>query len=219
MRLLFIFLLCIVSSVSFAQTKKIAFKSHSGSNENFSIALEDNLFDMDESNFGLGPLREITTRTLDSVKYVSKSMSILVISRYTTEERSPMKGTPVFQGLTKDTVYSHPLFSHKHSLDSIKSILKSQKTYDNPVEKIVFVGFDNKKGKKAKRYELLLPAGVDNKNNDNSNNLITADKQIVPFGTSVILIVAGIIILSLLSGLVAWKYAQSRQVTPLLSAS
>ncbi|MBK8953484.1 MAG: hypothetical protein IPM85_15695 [Chitinophagaceae bacterium] len=46
-------------SAVIAQTKKIAFKSHSGSAENFSIAFEENLFDMEFSNFGMAPQREV----------------------------------------------------------------------------------------------------------------------------------------------------------------
>ena len=91
--------------------------------------------------------------------------------------------------------------------------------YDNPVNKIVFVGFDNKKNRKAKRNALPAPVITENNNNGSSNNLIPVDKQIIPFGTSVLLIVVGIIVLSLLAGLVAWKYAACRPATSLLSAS
>ena len=219
MRQLFFFLLCAVTSVSFAQTKKIAFKSHSGNNANFSIALEEKMFYMDESNFGLGPLREVTTRSLDSVIYISKSMTVLVISTYLTQERSPIKANPSFEGSVKDTVYNHPLFSQKHSLDSIKSVLKRDNQYEQSAKATVFIGFDNKKSKKIKRNELLIPAGTKKDNNGNDNNFIPVERTAVPFGTSVVAIVTGIIVLSLLSGLAAWKYAASRQATSLLTGS
>jgi hypothetical protein len=35
------------------------------------------------------------------------------------------------------------LFSKRHSLDSIKKVIKAQYHFKNPVEKTIFVGFDN----------------------------------------------------------------------------
>ncbi|MBK8300597.1 MAG: hypothetical protein IPK90_09175 [Chitinophagaceae bacterium] len=55
MRHLFLLLLFAVTASSFAQTKKIAFKSHSGSDENFAIALENNLFGMENSILVMHP--------------------------------------------------------------------------------------------------------------------------------------------------------------------
>ena len=217
MRQLFIFLLFTATTASIAQTKKIAFKSHSGSNENFSIALEDNLFDMGESNFGLPSTKEIFTKTLDSVICLADNITVLVITNYSTET-SPLKGRPVNNGSVNDTVYNHPLFSQKHSLDSIRSVLKSRNEYQNPVQKIIFVGFDNKKAKKVKRNELLVPIVINN-NSDGGYNAVSVNTQSAPFDTSVVWIVGAIVILSLLSGFVAWKYAESREATPLLSAS
>lgn len=217
MRPLFISLLCTVTAVSFAQTKKIAFKSHSGSDKNFSIALENNLFNMDESNFGLPSPKVVFTKTLDSVICLADNITVLVITNYSTET-FPLKGKPVKAGSAYDTVYNHPLFSQKHSLDSIRRVLKIQNEYQNLVQKIVFVGFDNKKPKKAKRNELLLPVLVNNNSSDNNNYSAPDRNEYAPFDTSVVCIVGAILILSLLSGFVAWKYAQFRQATALLSA-
>lgn len=60
----------LISSVGFSQTKKIAFKSHSGNSANYSFALRNNLFDMNCSNFGQAP-RFIKTAKLDSVIFIS----------------------------------------------------------------------------------------------------------------------------------------------------
>ena len=38
---------------------------------------------------------------------------------------------------------NHPLFSHQHSLDSIKSVLALQYNFQNSIDSVVFVGFDN----------------------------------------------------------------------------
>ena len=82
MKHFFILLLIATSASLSAQTKKIAFKSHSGSAENFAIALENGLFDMDGSDFGQAPDREIRSAQLDSVIFVSDSVTLLVTSVY-----------------------------------------------------------------------------------------------------------------------------------------
>ena len=58
----------------------------------------------------------------------------------------------------------HPLFTKKHCLDSIRVTVKEQKQYSNPVNKTVFVGYDNKNDKKN---FLPLAEGISN-NNDQS---------------------------------------------------
>lgn len=135
----------ILASISLqAQTKKIAFKSHSGSAENFATALADNLFDMENSDFGAAPERTIRTAQLDSVIYVSDSISYLVTTTWCTEWRSRKKdddSTLWYPG--RQMVFKHPLFSKKHSLDSIKNVIKQNYYFKNPVEKVVFIGFDN----------------------------------------------------------------------------
>lgn len=111
-----------------AQTKLIAFKSHSGSAENFSAALDNNLFDMEASNFGLPP-----SVTLDSVILIKKSVAVLISSREGIPNRPPQK----------DTVRSKSLFNKKVSLDSIKNNLHRFIQFTNPVDSVKFIGFDN----------------------------------------------------------------------------
>jgi len=140
--------LLLISVAVLAQTKKIAFKSHSGNTENFSLALENGLFDMDNSNFGHAPQREVVTAQLDSVIYVSDTMAILVTSEYCTRtNRSTSKpvSNPNLWKAGRETVYNHPLFSRRHSLDSIKKVIKEQYHFQNQVEKVVFVGLTTKK--------------------------------------------------------------------------
>lgn len=77
---LFIALLSLVSSSLLAQIKEIAFKSHSGNMMNFKITLstgpggENELFDSDNSNFGLPVPTDVKTYKLDSVIYVSDTV-------------------------------------------------------------------------------------------------------------------------------------------------
>ena len=178
-----------------AQTKKIAFKSHSGSAENFSIALENNLFDMGNSNFGHAPDRTVRTAQLDSVIFVSDTLAILVTSEYCSRE-SRSSGIP--KGSTRwragrEPVYSHPLFSRKHSLDSIRTVVKEQYNFQNQVDKVVFVGYDNKKTKTKK--------------NKNKNNMVAplvtepGDNNQSPFGPAFIVMASLVVFLSLVAGL------------------
>ena len=190
MRQLFIVILISISTSLLAQTKEIAFKSHSGNMANFNIALNNGLFNSEESNFGL-PSEKITYR-LDSVIYLSDSVSVLV----TTEYRQPFNGkgnSAKRWGMKKDTLYKDPLFGRKHSLDSIKTILKTGGQYVNPVNKMVFIGFDNKKSKK----NIILPVSF--KNDDNNN---------LPFDRKIFLMLGAILVLSLLGGWFSWKYCQ-----------
>jgi hypothetical protein len=128
-----------------SQTKKIAFKSHSGNMVNFEDAFATNLFYMGNSNFGAAPVRDIIDAQLDSVIFICDTAAIMVTSQYC---RKRDRVTRVQQKQTlwnagKDYVYHHPLFSRKHSLDSIKQVLQLQYYFKNPISKVVFVGYDN----------------------------------------------------------------------------
>lgn len=167
------FLLIVAFATSFmaqAQTKKIAFKSHSGSMTNFSAALENDLFETDNSNFGMAPVRDIITAQLDSVIFICDTMAILVTSEYCTKtDRRTQKKPIVDSKLWKagrEVAIDHPLFSRQHSLDSIKSVIAEKYNFKNPIDKVIFVGYDNKKPKekktkKKKTNELIVSAASD----------------------------------------------------------
>lgn len=198
MKKLISLLLCIVCITANAQTKRIAFKSHSGNMANFNTALENNLFDMDNSNFGAAPQRDIVSARLDSLIFVSDSVAILVTSEYCTRtERSTARqlGKPRLWKAGRELVYSHPLFSRNHSLDSIKQVITSQYHFKNTVNNVVFVGYDNKKKKYKPEQNMLLPVLNNPPGNDNP-----------PFDAQVLWITGLIILLSLLGGLLSWKY-------------
>ena len=119
MRFLLIFLLLTGNLFLSAQTKKIAFKSHSGSIENFQLALNNELFNMDNSNFGRGPEPEVVSAELDSIIFVSDSVAVMVTSQHCKVWYKPSEKATLWKA-GKDTLINHPLFSHKHSLDSIR---------------------------------------------------------------------------------------------------
>lgn len=156
MQKILILVISLTYATSQAQTKIIAHKSHSGSNAEFNLALENNLFDIDEDNLGMAPERyEIKKRNLhpqlDSVIYVSETKAIVVTSTVCVSENvynSTETRHEVWKP-GKEIAMNHPLFKNQHSLDSIKSVLKNQYGFENPIDDVVFVGYDNDQPKKA----------------------------------------------------------------------
>ena len=65
---------CLFSISSYAQTKLISYRSHSGSNAHFRTAVEKNMFDIGHSNFGIVEMEKI-----DSV--VMESKNRIIVSR------------------------------------------------------------------------------------------------------------------------------------------
>ena len=156
MRRMSLFFCGLFSMISFSQTKLISHKSHSGTNENFRIALEENLFDIGDSNLGDVPYREVKNAQLDTVIYISKGKSIMITSEFCKIENrynriNEDKSLREFWKKGTDTVFNHPLFSKRHSLDSIKNVLKQQFHFKNDIDKVIFIGFDNKSRKHPKK--------------------------------------------------------------------
>lgn len=190
MRQIVICFFSLISTSLLAQTKEIAFKSHSGNMANFNIVLNNELFDSEESNFGLPEVKK--TYRLDSVIFLSDSVSVLVKREYSQPNIGPMNTSKPGE-VKRDTVFKDPLFTRKHSLDSIKNVLKAGGQYVNPVNKTVFIGFDNKKNKKNN----ILPVSFRNDDNNNS-----------PVDGNLLLMLGTILVLSLLGGWLSWKYYQ-----------
>lgn len=189
------------STALLAQTKKIAFESHSGNMANFNIALTNDLFDSDESDYGL-PANK-TAYKLDSVIFVSDSVSVLVSKEYKRPWSATSDSLDVFVKVKKDTVYNDPLFSRKYLLDSIKKMVDNRGLYET-TNKTKFVGFDNKKTgvKKTadKPKQELIPFAITNDPPDNHP----------PFDIQLALMLATILLLSLLGGWLSWRFYQPR---------
>lgn len=161
MRRLSLFLCGFFSMISLSQTKLIYHKSHSGTNENFRIALEENLIDIGDSNLGDVPYREVKNAQLDTVIYISKGKSVMITSEYCKIENrydriNEDKSLGKFWKKGTDTVFNHPLFSKRHSLDSIKNVLKQQFHFKNDIDKVIFIGFDNKSQKHPKKKSEIM---------------------------------------------------------------
>lgn len=209
MKTFFIALCSLFITASFAQTKLIAFKSHSGNISNFSVALENDLFSDEGSNFGTPPNRRVFK--LDSVIYISPNKTVLIKKEYLFPWHQNPKDTGELVRVSRDTVYNDPLFSRKHSLDSIRYVLKNGPflDYDNPISKVIFVGYDNKKNKgtnkdsvntdkpKANEVSPIVTTGNDTDNNS-------------PFDAAMAKALAGIFLLALLGGWLSTKFYNLR---------
>lgn len=165
---LFIIHLIFFTNVVFAQTKLIAFKSHSGNMENFKNAYEENLFDLPNDNFGAAPNRWVNEAALDSLIYINDTAVIMVTNNYCMSEFSINYKN---WGPGKDTVYNHPLFCKKHSLDSIKEVLKTSYNFANSMDTVKFIGYDNLKKVKSKRKQKGFINVFFFDNNSNNFNL------------------------------------------------
>jgi hypothetical protein len=187
----------VITACCSAQTRRIAFESHSGNPQHFQLAISNDLFDGDESDFGLPPEKEVKTYKLDSVIYVSDSVSVLVKKEYSRPFNEPKTAAKYVQTV-KDTICNDPLYSNKHGLDQIREQLKKDSFYINwnNLNKVIFVGYDNKKTSKPKSEQIPMIVTPGNPGNNS------------PFDGRIFMIVGLIFTLSLLGGWISWKFYQ-----------
>jgi hypothetical protein len=184
-----------------AQTKKIAWKSHSGSNAYFASAMENELFDLSFSNFGMAPAKIVKNAKLDSVIFISEHKSIMVTSEYCHDR---YENTNTLWRAGRDTVTDHPLFSKQHSLDSIKQTVKRHYYFRNPVDSVKFIGFDNKK--------VPIPPPSSSSQQKNEGAFIPVSGSDTPppsSGNRLPLYICMLALASAFSGLFSWNYHQS----------
>ncbi|MCF8275210.1 MAG: hypothetical protein K9J17_00630 [Flavobacteriales bacterium] len=142
-----ILILVIICTLSHAQTKVIAHKSHSGSNHSFAKAYHHNLFEINDSNFGLGPMPYRIT-LLDTVVAVNDTTTLLRFRAsmdYFTKEKEPDYTDLVeleFESMI-DTIVNDTVFTRKKPLSIIKAIDQHRYPilFRNPIEEVVFIGF------------------------------------------------------------------------------
>jgi hypothetical protein len=211
MRIAFALLLSVTSTSLLAQTKEIAFKSHSGDMKYFNITINNELFDNEDGGYGLPAPTKIKTIKLDTVFYVSDTVSVIVIREFQRNEFQANNAEKLVR-TGKDTLYHDALLGRKHSLDSIKTELIKLGYYSNPIPSVVFIGYDNKKTKeKAKGKAKGKDRSVDKKDNQESENNIFPvatghDGGNAPFDGKLAFMLGTILVLSLLGGWVSWKY-------------
>lgn len=139
-----LFLFTVATTLSVAQTKMISHKSHSGSNTEFKKALSANLFNIGNSNFGMAPERFVRNSKLDTVKLLSPQVAVMVTSEschYEDHNGRPSSSSELWSAGT-DTVYDHPLFNKKNTVEEIKRGLKNDYYFANNINDVVFIGFD-----------------------------------------------------------------------------
>ena len=156
-------------TTSIAQTKLIAFKSHSGSNENFRLAYESNFFDMENSNLGVLIERDVTTASLDTLILISDTVAVMVTSVHITKygRKKPNTGNKWRPG--RDTVYHHPLFSKKNSIRYIKNYLHQYYYFQNPTDSIKFIIHETEVQQQQQEEQSLPAIGFAGGNDNNGN--------------------------------------------------
>jgi hypothetical protein len=185
--LLFAFTIFLFATAS-AQTADIAAKSHGARVDESEI--------IEEADFGLPSDYEERYTRLDSLIYVNDSTVIRVTSVYQTKLRTQPK--PVRLSVARDTVYHSPLYSRRHSLDSLKKELWRDGYSEKYIDSTHYVGYDNKAPKaakppkqKKKKSIVLIPANFN-------------DPE--PPASGAVAIVATALLAALLSVSIAWLY-------------
>jgi hypothetical protein len=169
MKKLILAFLVAFATIGNAQTKLISHKSHSGSNETFALAVENDLFDIGESDFGLWSMEIEDVVKLDSVIYISENKVIRVSSEYTLRYRTGRKQQctkPELTKIRKDTVVIKPKSVRKGlTIKELKTNSDFLKTY-NDTSQTVYNGFDDKsKKEKTKKKKSFVPFTTSNKPN------------------------------------------------------
>lgn len=168
-----ILLFCILSfcfQYGMAQTKLIAHKRHSGRNFNYALASSPD--DIANANFGMHISPSVKNAQLDTLIYIDKERAVMITSEYCSEQFSVKQDDKSLWKAGRDTVYNHPLFSQRHNLESIKKTLKEEYHFKNEIDKVVFIGYDNKKTKKRKSIFSFF-SFFNIENNDSNGNGLT----------------------------------------------
>lgn len=130
MKVLITLITCLYSFVGFAQTKLISYRSHSGSNAHFRTAVEKDLFDIGNSNFGI-----VETEKIDSVIKQSKDRIIVVRKAWGTLGNKIKRDT-----LTSANASDCFAATDAHCL----KLALHAKYYKASVNNISFIGFGRK---------------------------------------------------------------------------
>ena len=165
-------LLLLLSLNIFSQTKKIAYKSHSGNTINY-YAAANPLFESSAPDFGLGPMYKYF---IESVEVLNDSSLVIIrkeqelytidtlpmntivdtiVNWYYMQEVEDYKNSDSIKGAIDRS------FVFENSLDSIEILYKVETTTDS-------VKTDTKKKKKEKR-QIVIPAAPTNNDKDNNN--------------------------------------------------
>ena len=132
-----------------AQTKLIAYKSHSGNTEKFNETISKDLFNSNDSNLGHSPFYYVKNAQLDSVIFIDETKTVIVTSEYCKNLIIERKGN---WNPGKDTLVNNPYFSISN-LNNIKTELKNNFYFENPIDSVIFLKYN----KEDKSYEKIIP--------------------------------------------------------------
>jgi hypothetical protein len=150
--ILFVAAIIGIGSTSFAQTKRIAFKSHSGNEANFKTALAVSLFENEGSNFGIAPERYVTFAHLDTVIFINDTTVELVTSHHSNFVDDYRTSThPDLWKPGHEIVVNHPVFNSEKTIEEMKEIVQKTYHFKNDISKVVFIGEPKAVKKKLER--------------------------------------------------------------------
>ncbi|MDJ1501393.1 hypothetical protein [Xanthocytophaga agilis] len=179
--------ICIFSN---GQTKLIAHKSHSGSVETFGTALKNDFFDLESSNFGEVPYHKRPKHILDSVVFVSDTITVLVCSNKSNSPGNQSEKYAI-------TLSNHPIVSKKHSKKKIKTFLQEEYNFQNSLDSVPFIEY--------KESTTKLPK---NKKKEGSFSLIPQNTNHPPLDSSKLLLVGLVGVLAILTAFISLKWKQ-----------
>ncbi|MEY4521537.1 MAG: hypothetical protein RIT10_722 [Bacteroidota bacterium] len=143
-----------ISSLAMSQTKRIAFKSHSGNETNFKTALAVSLFENEGSNFGIAPQRYVTEAHLDTVIFINDTTVELVTSHHSNFVDDYRISThPNLWKPGHETVVNHPVFNSDKTIEEMKEIVQKTYHFKNDISKVVFIGEPKVVKKNIKRKQ------------------------------------------------------------------
>ena len=168
MRTLSTVILSLLCGIIFSQTKLISHKSHSGSNENFRVSVEENLFDIGDSNFGK-ITNEYTENyeKIDTIIKISNTKIVRVKSNYyqVFERIDKSKvGKLEYLNTVRDTITIEN--ANLISNDKLKTLAKTERKNIKTIDtnKVIIVNFKekslkevNQEKRKAKKKKSILP--------------------------------------------------------------
>jgi hypothetical protein len=147
--------LLLSTTLAFTQTKLIQHRSHSGSDETFQIAYQQN--DLPNSNLGMAPRHYVLDAQMDSLIYIHDSLMIMVTSKCRYYEDDFNNSSSWKPG--RDTLKYHPIFSKCHQLDKVKRTIKYDYNFSNQ-DKIIYIGYDNDTKPKTKPLPKTEPTKI-----------------------------------------------------------
>ena len=162
-QLLFLLVFAYSSNIT-AQTKVIAHKSHGGTMANFNLAMESDIFDLSDSNFG-EPANPMIRYTLDTIHILTDTSALITKRKHCYDYRLDS----TYDEVEKDTIFS-PIFSPIESDQAIKSNLR--KVYPIPaqaVDSTVIIGPDSSPKVHKQEKRNITPTIIDLPSNPPSN--------------------------------------------------